>query len=171
MRSYSDEQRKLLLDGIRRIAAGEAMASGVPQDRMPVVSVLDPYTRATFNPPAFSQRVLADMKRQFGDTGAVQTPPVMAGEDFGEFWRADPDRMGATIFWVGGRPASELEAAKREGRALPSLHSPFWAPEADKVIAAGAEALASEAMRLMPKGVTARSVAAITRLAFLIRSR
>ncbi|MBF5092240.1 amidohydrolase [Novosphingobium sp. NBM11] len=152
VRSYSDEQRKLLLDGIRRIAAGEAMASGVPQDRMPVVSVLDPYTRATFNPPAFSQRVLADMKRQFGDTGAVQTPPVMAGEDFGEFWRADPDRMGATIFWVGGRPASELEAAKREGRALPSLHSPFWAPEADKVIAAGAEALASEAMRLMPKG-------------------
>ncbi|KAJ8135957.1 hypothetical protein OY671_010830, partial [Metschnikowia pulcherrima] len=108
------------LDGSRRIAAGEAMASGVPQDRMPVVSVLDPYTRATFNPPAFSQRVLADMKRQFGDTGAVQMPPVMAGEDFGEFWRADPDRMGATIFWVGGRPASEPSGLRAQARIVTS---------------------------------------------------
>jgi hippurate hydrolase len=34
---------------------------------------------------------------------------------------------------------------------LPGLHSPFWAPEADKVIAAGAEALIAAALDLMPR--------------------
>ena len=46
---------------------------------------------------------------------------------------------------------AEFDAAKREGRVLHGLHSPFWAPEADQVVATGAEALASAAMELMPK--------------------
>ena len=34
---------------------------------------------------------------------------------------------------------------------LHGLHNPFWAPEAHKVIATGAEALAAAATHLMPK--------------------
>jgi hippurate hydrolase len=34
VRSYSDASRKLLLDGIRRIARAEALASGLPENRM-----------------------------------------------------------------------------------------------------------------------------------------
>ncbi len=41
--------------------------------------------------------------------------------------------------------------AKAEGKVLPGLHSPFWAPEADKVIASGSEALVSAAIHLMPR--------------------
>ena len=44
-----------------------------------------------------------------------------------------------------------IDAAAREGKQLPGLHSPFWAPEADKVISAGAEALVVAAMDLMPR--------------------
>ena len=55
------------------------------------------------------------------------------------------------LLWVGGRPKEQLDAAARDGKQLPGLHSPFWAPEADKVIAAGAEALAVSAMDLMPR--------------------
>ena len=36
VRSYTPEIRKLLLDGIQRIARGEAIAAGVPDDRMPI---------------------------------------------------------------------------------------------------------------------------------------
>ena len=43
-----------------------------------------------------------------------------------------------------------LEALERDGTPLPSLHSPFWAPDAEKVIATGAEALAGAAIELMP---------------------
>ena len=37
VRSYTPETRKLLLDGIKRIARGEAIASGLPDDLMPIV--------------------------------------------------------------------------------------------------------------------------------------
>ncbi|WP_066682415.1 amidohydrolase, partial [Sphingomonas sp. CCH9-E2] len=39
VRAYTPEVRKQLLDGIARIAKGEAIAAGVPEDRMPVVTV------------------------------------------------------------------------------------------------------------------------------------
>ncbi len=39
VRSYTPEVRKLLLDGIKRIARGEAIAAGMPEDKMPVVTV------------------------------------------------------------------------------------------------------------------------------------
>lgn len=151
VRSYSDETRARLLDGIRRIARGEAIASGMPDDRMPVVTVKEPYTRATYNTPEFAEEIVADLKARMGEDRAQITQPVMGGEDFGEFLRADEAKIKSTIFWVGGRPAAELDAAKRERRTLPSIHSPFWAPEADKVIATAAEALTLSALRLMPK--------------------
>ncbi|MEN9683401.1 MAG: hypothetical protein RLZZ427_1152 [Pseudomonadota bacterium] len=152
VRSYSDESRRQLIDGIRRIARAEAQASGLPDNLMPEVSVLEPYTHATWNTPDFSMDMLRFYKARFGDAGAVEAPAVMAGEDFGDFSRMDRARIKSLILWVGGRPASELTAAEAAHKILPGLHSPFWAPEADKVIAAGSEALVSAALRLMPKG-------------------
>ena len=55
------------------------------------------------------------------------------------------------MLWIGGERPETIAAAKRDGRTLPSLHSPFWAPDAEKVVAAGAEALTSSAMRLLRK--------------------
>ena len=49
VRSYTPEVRKLLLDGISRIARGEAIAAGMPDDRMPVVEIEQPSADATFN--------------------------------------------------------------------------------------------------------------------------
>lgn len=149
VRSYSDETRARLLEGIRRIARGEAQAAGVPDDRMPLVTVKDPYTRSTFNSPEFTRQVVEDLQSRMGADRVMVTPSTMAGEDFGEYRRADEENIQSLIFWVGGTPAEVIAAAKREGRSLPSLHSPFWAPEADKVIAAGAEALTLTALRLM----------------------
>lgn len=151
VRSYSDETRKRLLDGIRRIAEGEAKAAGMPDDAMPVVTVKDPYTRSTFNSPEFTREVVDDLRSKMGEGRVQITPSVMAGEDFGEYRRADEQNIKSLIFWVGGTPAAKLEAARKEGRSLPSLHSPFWALEADKVIASGAEALTLTALRLMAK--------------------
>ena len=50
-------------------------------------------------------------------------------------------------------PRPLLDRLEEDGTPLPSLHSPFWAPDAEKVIATGAEALASAAIRLMPNEV------------------
>jgi hippurate hydrolase len=151
VRSYSDEVRNHLLDGIARIAKGEAIAAGVPEDKMPVVSVnKDEYTPSTFNTPDFTEEMAAFLKTSFGEQRVVQMPPVMGGEDFGRFGREDKS-IKSLIVWVGGVPQAEYDAAKKEGRTLPSLHSPFWAPDAPAVISTATEALTAMTLKLMAK--------------------
>jgi len=70
----------------------------------------------------------------------VSTPAVMAGEDFGRYRLADPD-IQSLIFWVGGTPQDQWDAADGDHHRLPSLHSPFWAPDAEAVISTATEAL------------------------------
>ena len=55
VRSYSDETRDTLIDGIRRIARGQALAMGLPEDRLPQVTVRDERTRSTYNDPALME--------------------------------------------------------------------------------------------------------------------
>ncbi|GAA4037187.1 amidohydrolase [Parerythrobacter jejuensis] len=150
VRSYSDESRKLLLDGIRRIARGEAIAAGLPDDRMPEVTVIEPYTPSTYNTPEFTEQVMAGLRQRFGDDRVMQVPSVMGGEDFGQFYRADRENIESLIFWVGGVPEDDFAASQRGEMELPSLHSPFWAPDAEKVIVTATEAMAAATLDLMP---------------------
>ncbi len=150
VRSYSDETRKRLLDGIARIAKGEAIAAGMPEDRMPVVTVEKDYTPATYNVPAFSERMAALFRAQLGPDRVVKTPAVMGGEDFSQFYRADKS-IQSLIFWVGGVPADRIKAAAEGKQSLPSLHSPFWAPDAEAVIRSASEGLIIAALDLLKK--------------------
>ncbi|BBI20722.1 putative amidohydrolase [Qipengyuania flava] len=150
VRSYSDASRQQLLDGIRRVARGEAITAGLPENMMPEITVEDPYTPSTFNDPGFTEAIAAGFKQRFGDERVMEWPAVMGGEDFSQFRRAAPDDVQSMIFWISGTPQPMLEALERDGTPLPSLHSPFWAPDAEKVIATGAEALAGAAIELMP---------------------
>lgn len=151
VRSYSDSSRKLLLDGIKRIARAEAMASGLPEDRMPVIKIADPYARATWNTPELAERMRGVLTKRFGADRVANPQPSMAGEDFSEIARAAGPNTQSLILWIGGRSVTEMEAAAKEGKQLPGLHSPFWSPEADKVVAAGTEALVAATLELMPR--------------------
>jgi hippurate hydrolase len=78
VRSYKPDVRKLLLDGIRRIARGEAIAAGMPEDKMPVVTLREEmYTPATFNTDKISANALALFQHHFGPERAIKTPAVM----------------------------------------------------------------------------------------------
>jgi amidohydrolase len=152
VRSYSDATRKLLLDGIKRIAIGEAIAAGMPENKMPEIKIADDeFTPATYNTPELTARMATLFKQRFGEKRVISTPPVMGGEDFSEFYRADKANVESLIFWVGGVPQAQYDDAMKNGKPLPSLHSPFWAPDAEKVIATAAEAMTAAAMDLMKK--------------------
>jgi amidohydrolase len=152
VRSYSDETRKLLLNGIRRIARGEAIAAGMPDEKMPEVTIAEnEFTPATYNTPELTARMAALFKSRFGDKRVISTSPVMGGEDFSEFYRADKANIESLIFWVGGVPQAQFDEAMKSGKGLPSLHSPFWAPDAEKVISTATEAMTAAAMDLMKK--------------------
>ena len=149
VRSYSDETRAHLLSAIERIANAQAMSAGVPEDRMPVVTIREgEYTPSTYNSPEFSMRALDLFKARFGDARVAEVPPVMGGEDFGRFYRADND-IESLIFWVGGQPVEKWEAAGGDPAKLPSLHSPFWAPDAEAVVSTATEALTALALDIL----------------------
>jgi len=151
VRSYADATRQHLLDGIARIARAEALAAGMPEDRLPRVTVQEPYTPATYNTPAFTDQVMALLKARFPDRVA-ETPSVMGGEDFSQYYRADREKVQSLIFWVGGVRAEQWEKAQKGEIELPSLHSPFWAPDAPVVIATATEALTAAVLELLKKG-------------------
>ena len=151
VRSYSDETRRMLLDGIARIARGEAIAAGVPEDKMPVVHVEEAeFTPATYNVPEFTNAMAAVLRNQMGIERVVQTPAVMGGEDFSQFYRADRS-INAMIFWVGGVPRTQWDAAQANHTPLPSLHSPFWAPDAEAVVSTATQALTTLALDILKK--------------------
>jgi amidohydrolase len=152
VRSYTPQVRKLLLDGIRRIVRGEAIAAGMPEDKMPVVTIREAeYTPSTFNTQPLSDRALALFGERFGAERAIKTPAVMGGEDFSRFWLADP-KIQSLIFWVGGTPREAWAKANGDQSKLPSLHSPFWAPDADAVISTATEAMTALAIDVLKKG-------------------
>ena len=152
VRSYTPEVRARLLDGIKRIARGEAIAAGMPEDRMPVILVHDEmFTPATFNTEPLSDHALALFAGRFGAARAVKTPAVMGGEDFSRLWLADKS-IQSLIFWVGGTPQAKWDAAGGDQTKLPSLHSPYWAPNAEAVISTATEAMTLLAMDVLKKG-------------------
>jgi hippurate hydrolase len=149
VRSYTDETRRILLDGIKRIVRGEAIAAGMPEDRMPVVTHrADEYTPATINTEALTRSTAALFTQRFGAERVRNTRAVMGGEDFGRFHLADKS-IESMIFWVGGVPQAQWDKAGGDPAKLPSLHSPYWAPEAETVISTATEGLVTAALGVL----------------------
>lgn len=150
VRSYTDETRQRLLSGIKRIADGEAVAAGVPKDRMPVMQVKDDFTPATFNTDKLTRQVAELFTQRFGKDRVVPQPAVMGGEDFSEFYRADKS-IESLIFWLGAVERKKWEAAGGKPTQLPSLHSSKFAPDAAPTLAMGVEAMTAAAMSVLAK--------------------
>lgn len=150
VRSYNPETRRLLLDGIQRIVRGEAIAAGMPEDRMPTVEVEQPSADATFNTPELSARLTRLFESHFGSGRVVDPKPVMAAEDFSRYWLADKTKQ-SVIFWVGGVPKTKWDAVKGDTLKLPALHSPLWAPDAEAVISTATEAMTVAALEILKK--------------------
>ncbi len=149
VRSYDAAQQKRLLDGIARVARGEAIAAGIPDDLMPVMTVPVNVT-PTLNTPAFAQRIDALFTQKFGKERMITLDPSMASEDFSAFGLADPSIQTA-IFWLGATKQSTWDAAKANGTTLPSLHNSGFAPDPAPTIASGVEAMTAAAMMVLAK--------------------
>ena len=98
-----------------------------------------------------AEKNLAAATGRFGEARVQKTPAVMGGEDFSRYWLADKS-IQSLIFWVGGTPKAKWDAAGGDQAKLPSLHSPFWAPDAEAVISTATEAMTSLALDLLKKG-------------------
>lgn len=148
VRSYSDENRALLLDGIARIARGQAKVMGLPDDRLPEVIVKDEYTPALYNDPDLSDRLAGVLRAELGEANVELSKPVMGGEDFARFGRTE-ERIPSFYFWLGGADPEAFAAAKAEGRNLPAVHSPYFLPSYERTLRTGVRAMTAAALELL----------------------
>lgn len=150
IRTYKPEVRKNVLEGIARIAKGEAIAAGMPDDKMPEVITKPGFTPAVFNTDAITTHMTDVFTRRFGTTRVQQVPPSMAGEDFSRYYLADKS-IQSLLFWVGGVPKAAWDASDNGRLPLPSLHSSKWAPDAEAVIGTATEAMTAAALDVLGK--------------------
>jgi len=148
VRSYTDDARRQILEAIKRIARGQALAAGMPEDRLPEVKVTDESTPSLYNDPKLTERLVGALSGWFGATNLVQKRPSMGGEDFSEFGRTVP-KIPICMMTVGGVSPEALKESKRTGKPLPSLHSPLWAPVPEPTIKSGVTTFVAFVLELL----------------------
>jgi amidohydrolase len=147
-RCYSEEVRQMIIDGVKRTAKGVAIAAGVPADRMPIVTVLnDESTPATINDPALASRLQKIFVEKLGADNVIQRKAIMGSEDFGIF--SLDHKIPAVIFWLGAYDPAKVAESERTGVALPSPHSPFFAPLPEPALRTGITAMTDAAVALL----------------------
>jgi amidohydrolase len=147
-RCYSEEERQRIIEGVKRTAKGVAIAAGVPESRMPIVTVLDDEsTPATYNDPALSARLQKVFVAKLGADNVIERQSIMGSEDFGIF--SDDHKIPAVIFWLGAYDPAKVAESDRTGVALPSPHSPFFAPLPEPTLRTGVTAMTDAAVALL----------------------
>lgn len=148
VRSYDDETRAMLLDGIERIAKAQALAFGAPE---PEIFIEPDFTPSTYNDPDLAATAAQAIGAAIGTENVNQVQPVMGGEDFSQYGRTDA-KIPSLIFWVGAVHPDKWAAAQDSELALPSLHSPFFAPDYEPTIETGVTSMTATALALFKQG-------------------
>lgn len=149
VRSYSDEVREKLIAAIKRIAIGQAMAAGLPEEKHPLVKVKDEYTPAAYNDPKLVARVNGVFEKWFGKDVLIERKPTMGGEDFGRYGRTE-HKIPIYMFRLGGVSSAAMKQAQALGQPLPSLHSAKFAPDT-ACIKTGVTAMSAAILELLSK--------------------
>ncbi len=157
VRSYTDQTRKILLDGIREVTANTCRAMGCTRDPQ-IILREEEFTPATYNDPALADAARKVFGRIVGPERVAQMKPVMGGEDFGRYPRYL--KVPGLMYWLGTVGADRFQAAQpREGQSpttppppLPPLHSSKYFPDPRPSIATGVKCMSSLALSLLAAG-------------------
>ena len=148
MRSYSDEVKEALIEKIKRICIGNAIAAGLTEDKYPEFWIRPEDTPSLFNDPELTDELAGMLKKRLGEEQVVEVKPVMAGEDFSEFGRVEPI-IPISLFWLGAVAPEKIKAAAAGELELPSLHSSKFAPVAEPAIETGVKAMSAAILHLL----------------------
>lgn len=151
LRSYTDAVRTHTIEALRRICRGEAIAAGIPDDRMPVIAIKEgEFTPATYNDPALTRRLHGALAATLGMENVRTVEPVMGGEDFSQFSRT-AEKVPICMIWLGAVDPAKVAESQRTGVGLPSLHSSKYAPLPEPTIKTGVLATTVAALELLKK--------------------
>jgi len=148
VRNTNEATRKLLLDGIQRIAVNMGRVAGLPEDKLPEVIISDESVPPTVNNAELAKRLRQAWADTMGPDRVVDVPDDgMGAEDF-PFFTVDPDIP--SVYWsVGGTPQADFDRAAAGGEPVPSHHSPLFKISPEPSVTAGVESTVVALMELL----------------------
>ena len=139
IRTYKEEVRQRIIASIERIAKGLAAAAGIPEDRAPIIKVIESENAPSlYNDPQLTERIAAAIGKAIGSDNVIKAPPLMASEDFGHL--SLDHQIPSCYFWLGSIEPSRVEASRKSGKPLPSLHSSLFQPLPEPTLRTGVKA-------------------------------
>jgi amidohydrolase len=139
VRNDNLETRKILLDGIKRVAVNMGRVAGLPEDKLPEVIVSEEWVPPTVNDMKLTNHLRDVWASKLGENIFYEEKRLaMGAEDF-PFFTLDP-YIPSTYFSVGGTPQADFDRAKKGGPPVPSHHSPLFKIEPQASVILGVEA-------------------------------
>ncbi|MCP4590701.1 MAG: amidohydrolase [bacterium] len=146
VRSYSDEVRHQLLDGIRQITTDVCRSFQCPKP--PLVVWSKERTPSCYNDPALTAAAVAVFGEIFGPENIIEKPAGMGGEDFGVFPRHF--KVPGLQYSLGTVSRERYEASlKPNAEPLPSLHSSKYQADMTPSVDAGIRTMSALAFALL----------------------
>ena len=144
------ETRNQLIEGIKRIAVQTGRKWGLPEDKLPVVTVReDERALPNINDPELTRRLQGAFAKAYGDRIFTRAPREgMGAEDFP--YLVGPGVKGA-YYNVGGTPQADIDAEKAGGPAVPSHHSPLFKVDGEAAVKLGAQTMTIAVLELAAK--------------------
>jgi len=146
LRTYSMAERDQIVTAVKREANGLAEGYGIPEDRMPTVTLTES-TPATINDAAMAERVRVAAIQALGKDRVGEAKAIMGSEDVGLFTL--DGKIPGVMYWLGAADAAKLQESHKTGKPLPSPHSALFAPVYAPAITTGVTAMTAVAMDLM----------------------
>jgi len=144
IRSYDDDTRARMIEGVERTAKAVALMAGAPPPEVKITSG----AKAVINDAELAARSGAVLKAAFGDKAVLSPAPGSASEDYSEFIMAG---VPSFYFGIGGLDPKAVAQAMATQTPLPGNHSPEFAPVPEPTIRTGTEAMSLVLLDVLQK--------------------
>jgi hippurate hydrolase len=150
LRAFDPAVMAKLVASVRRIAAGTAQAAGVPDDRLPIVTVTEETVGVTSNDPALTRRLAGVFATWLGADRVSMVEPVNAAEDFSLYGQT-AERIPSVLWRIGATAPETFTESARTGVPVPSNHNSGFAPVPEPTITTGIITMTAAVLELLKK--------------------
>lgn len=148
LRSFDPAVRRQLLDAISRKCIAVAVGAGLPEDKMPRITVRNEKVPALYNDPELVDKLNEILKDSLDKQNIVKTKPLMVGEDFAYYGLTD-EKVPLAMIWLGSVSKEKYEAVSGSAETLTSLHSSEYYPDLEGTLTYGVEKMIQAIRGLM----------------------
>lgn len=146
VRTVTDEDRRQVLDAIRRKALAAAKSAGAPEPKVEVDE--DQFTPTLVNDVPLGEKTIELFQQILGPEAVHERPMSLGGEDFAEFIRAG---MPGFYYFLGAQPPELVKAAQAGGEPLTRTHTDAFAPDREPTIKTGVLTMTAAVLNLLDR--------------------